>query len=53
MPTAEKAQTIDELTQKLRDSHGAVLLDYRGLNVGEGVWATAAGGFCNLKTMMR
>lgn len=33
MPTAEKAQTIDELTQKLRESKGAVLLDYRGLNV--------------------
>lgn len=33
MPTAEKAQTIDELAQKLRDSKGAVLLDYRGLSV--------------------
>lgn len=33
MPTEEKARTIDELTQKLRDSKGAVLLDYRGLNV--------------------
>jgi large subunit ribosomal protein L10 len=33
MPTAEKAQTIDELTDKLRDSKGAVLLDYRGLTV--------------------
>jgi len=33
MPTAEKAQTIDELTEKLRDSKGAVLLDYRGLTV--------------------
>ncbi|HLJ68152.1 MAG TPA: 50S ribosomal protein L10 [Chloroflexota bacterium] len=33
MPTAEKAQTIEELAQKLRDSKGAVLLDYRGLNV--------------------
>ncbi len=33
MPTAAKAQTIDELTQKLRDSKGAVLLDYRGLTV--------------------
>lgn len=33
MPTAQKAQTIDELAQKLRDSKGAVLLDYRGLNV--------------------
>lgn len=33
MPTAQKAQTIDELTQKLRDSKGAVLLDYRGLTV--------------------
>jgi large subunit ribosomal protein L10 len=35
MPTAEKAQTIDELTQMLRDSKGAVLLDYRGLKVGD------------------
>ena len=33
MPTAEKAQTIDELAEKLRDSKGTVLLDYRGLNV--------------------
>ena len=33
MPTAAKAETIDELAQKLRDSKGAVLLDYRGLNV--------------------
>jgi large subunit ribosomal protein L10 len=33
MPTAEKAQTIDELAGKLRASKGAVLLDYRGLNV--------------------
>lgn len=33
MPTAAKAQTIDELAQKLRDSKGAVLLDYRGLSV--------------------
>jgi large subunit ribosomal protein L10 len=33
MPTAAKAQTIDELTQKLRESKGAVLLDYRGLSV--------------------
>jgi len=33
MPTAEKAQTIDELAQKLRESKGAVLLDYRGLTV--------------------
>jgi large subunit ribosomal protein L10 len=33
MPTPAKAQSIDELTQKLRDSKGAVLLDYRGLNV--------------------
>jgi large subunit ribosomal protein L10 len=35
MPTAEKAQTIDELTTKLRDSKGAVILDYRGLNVAD------------------
>ncbi|HZU11473.1 MAG TPA: 50S ribosomal protein L10 [Chloroflexota bacterium] len=33
MPTAEKAQTIDELAQLLQDSQGAVILDYRGLNV--------------------
>ena len=35
MPTAEKAQAIEELAQKLRDSKGAVLLDYRGLNVSD------------------
>lgn len=35
MPTAEKAATIDELVTKLRESVGAVLLDYRGLNVKE------------------
>jgi large subunit ribosomal protein L10 len=35
MPTAAKAATIEELTQKLRDSKGAVLLDYRGLNVAD------------------
>lgn len=33
MPTAEKAQTIDELTEMLQNSKGAVLLDYRGLDV--------------------
>jgi large subunit ribosomal protein L10 len=33
MPTEAKARTIDELEQKLRDAHGAVLLDYRGLTV--------------------
>jgi large subunit ribosomal protein L10 len=33
MPTPAKAQTIDELAQKLQESKGAVLLDYRGLNV--------------------
>jgi large subunit ribosomal protein L10 len=33
MPTAAKSQTIDELAQKLQDSKGAVLLDYRGLSV--------------------
>jgi large subunit ribosomal protein L10 len=33
MPTAEKAKTIEELAAKLRDSRGAVLLDYRGLDV--------------------
>jgi large subunit ribosomal protein L10 len=35
MPTAEKAERIDELSQKLRDSKGAILLDYRGLNVSD------------------
>lgn len=35
MPTAEKAEKIEELSQKLRNSKGAVLLDYRGLNVTE------------------
>jgi large subunit ribosomal protein L10 len=33
MPTAEKAQAIDELAELLRQSKGAVLLDYRGLTV--------------------
>jgi large subunit ribosomal protein L10 len=33
MPTEHKARIIDELADKLRDSKGAVLLDYRGLNV--------------------
>jgi large subunit ribosomal protein L10 len=33
MPTAEKAQTIDELTSLLENSKGTVLLDYRGLDV--------------------
>jgi large subunit ribosomal protein L10 len=33
VPTEEKARTIDELTQTLRDSKSIVLLDYRGLNV--------------------
>lgn len=33
MPTEAKARTIEELAQKLRDSKGAVLLDYRGLSV--------------------
>ena len=35
MPTPEKAQTIEELVQRLRESKGAVLLDYRGLNVAQ------------------
>lgn len=35
MPTAEKAQTIDDLTQKLSESKGMVMLDYRGLNVAQ------------------
>jgi large subunit ribosomal protein L10 len=35
MPTAEKARIIDQLEQKLRDSRGAVVLDYRGLNVAD------------------
>lgn len=33
MPTERKANTIDQLAQRLRDSKGAVILDYRGLNV--------------------
>jgi large subunit ribosomal protein L10 len=33
MPTPQKAQTIAELEQKLRDSRGAVVLNYRGLNM--------------------
>lgn len=33
MPKDEKAQTIDQLTQKLQASKGVVLLDYRGLDV--------------------
>ena len=35
MPTAEKAETIDALADMLRASKGAVLLNYRGLNVGD------------------
>ena len=35
MPTAQKAKTIDELTDMLRQSKGTVLLDYRGLNVAQ------------------
>jgi large subunit ribosomal protein L10 len=35
MPTAEKAQAIDELAQMLRESKGTVILDYRGLNVSQ------------------
>lgn len=35
MPTAEKAHTIAELTEKLSGSKGTVLLDYRGLNVAQ------------------
>jgi large subunit ribosomal protein L10 len=33
MPTAQKAQTIAELEQRLRDSRGAVVVNYRGLNM--------------------
>lgn len=33
MPTDEKAEKIEVLARKLRDCRGAVLLDYRGLNV--------------------
>ncbi|MGH2442850.1 MAG: 50S ribosomal protein L10 [Chloroflexota bacterium] len=33
MPTEVKARKIDELVQKLTESSGVVLLDYRGLNV--------------------
>lgn len=35
MPTAQKTATIEQLAQKLRDSKGIVLLDYRGLNVAD------------------
>lgn len=35
MPTAAKAVIIDRLAQHLRDAHGAVVLDYRGLNVAQ------------------
>jgi len=35
MPTAEKAKTIDELTEKLGSSSVAILTDYRGLSVAE------------------
>jgi large subunit ribosomal protein L10 len=33
MPRPDKAQKIEDLVQKLRDSKGTVLLDYRGLDV--------------------
>jgi large subunit ribosomal protein L10 len=33
VPTEAKARIIDDLAQKLRESKGMVLLDYRGLNV--------------------
>ncbi len=33
MPTAAKAEKIDELAEMLRQSKGSILLDYRGLNV--------------------
>lgn len=33
MPTAEKVQAVELLTEKLRSSKGTVLLDYRGLDV--------------------
>lgn len=35
MPTAEKAEAIEQLTEWLRESKGTVLLDYRGLNVAD------------------
>jgi len=35
MPTPAKTQIIEELTQKLKESKGTVLLDYRGLNVSD------------------
>ncbi|MGI8824463.1 MAG: 50S ribosomal protein L10 [Chloroflexota bacterium] len=33
--TADKTNKIEALAQQLRDSKGSVLLDYRGLNVGD------------------
>jgi large subunit ribosomal protein L10 len=33
LPTEAKARAIEELIEKLRESKGIVLLDYRGLNV--------------------
>src|SRR5947207_2026126 len=35
MPTSRKSAEIDELEQKLRDSSGAIVADYRGLSVAE------------------
>lgn len=35
MPTARKAELIDGLAQQLRDSKGAVIVDYRGLSVAD------------------
>ena len=35
MPTAQKAQAIDEIADSLQRAHLAVLTDYRGLKVGD------------------
>lgn len=35
MPTAEKAKTIDDLTEKLASSSVAIVTDYRGLKVSD------------------
>lgn len=35
MPTARKAQLIDDLAAKLRETKGAVIVDYRGLTVSD------------------
>lgn len=35
MPTQEKVQTVEELSSKLGESKGTVVVDYRGLNVAD------------------